>query len=137
MQQRRTASWTRQPDGGVPLCAAQLQDDWWFWLIIGLLCALLVVLVFFSVRGFILWRRHKKAVQQEQAQAAALELAEEGKEPAEAAVALSSSGTSGVTVVSLEESDSGGLPPLQMSADLQRRAGLKKGPAGGARSAHF
>jgi hypothetical protein len=67
----------------------------------------------------------------------ALELVEEGKDQAEAAVGPPSSGTSGVTVVSLEESDSGELPPLQMSADLQRRAGLKKDTAVGTRSAHF
>ena len=38
----------------------QIQDRWWFWLIIGLIAALLIVLGFFSWRGVRRWKRYIK-----------------------------------------------------------------------------
>lgn len=38
----------------------EIQHRWWFWLIIGFISALFIVLGFFTWRGVLRWRAHKK-----------------------------------------------------------------------------
>jgi hypothetical protein len=40
----------------------EIQDKWWFWLIIGLIAALFIVIGFFTYRGVRRWRNHKKSL---------------------------------------------------------------------------
>jgi hypothetical protein len=59
----------------------QVEDRWYFWLIIGLLAAFFIVLTFFTVRGFRRWHRHKKLMAAEAALPGNIELGHGGPPP--------------------------------------------------------
>lgn len=44
--------------------ALQLDDRWWFWVIIGIIAAFFVVAVAFVIRGFRMYKRYKAIVLQ-------------------------------------------------------------------------